>query len=190
MVETASSMRLPLGAEAPKFTLKDARGMRVALDDFKGAKAYLIVFMCNHCPFVRHILDKLVDVGNEYAGKGVAVLAINSNDVENFPDDSPLQMRRVAREKGFEFPYLFDETQVVAKAYAAACTPDFFIFDAGRKLVYRGQFDDSRPGNGIPVTGEDLRRALDAVLAGKGVPAEQRPSLGCGIKWMAGNEPR
>jgi peroxiredoxin len=189
MVETASTMKLELGSDAPKFALKDAGWKRVSLDDFKGAKAYLIIFMCNHCPFVKHILNKLVEVGNEYAAKGVAVAAINSNDAENFPDDAPDQMRRLVREKGFKFPYLYDETQQVAKAYRAACTPDFFLFDADRKLVYRGQFDGSRPGNGIPVTGEDLKRALDCVLAGEEVPALQRPSLGCSIKWIEGNEP-
>lgn len=190
MVETASTMKLGLGAEAPRFGLTDTHGKRISLDGLKGAKAYLIIFMCNHCPFVKHILDKLVEVGNEYLEKGAAVVAINSNDAENFPDDAPDQMRRLVRAKGFKFPYVYDETQDVAKAYRAACTPDFFLFDGERKLVYRGQFDGSRPGNGIPVTGEDLKRALDCVLAGEEVPAEQRPSLGCSIKWMEGNEPR
>jgi thiol-disulfide isomerase/thioredoxin len=145
--------------------------------------------MCNHCPFVQHILDGLIDLVRHYQAKGVAVVGINSNDVEAYPADAPDQMARLAREKGLPFPYLYDPTQEVAKAYQAACTPDFFLFDKEHRLVYRGQMDDSRPGNGIPVTGQDLRTAIDALLARTPVPPDQRPSLGCNIKWRSGNEP-
>jgi peroxiredoxin len=180
---------LPLGTAAPDFRLPDTEGNVISLEDYKEAPALLVIFMCNHCPFVKHIIDDLVDLVTEYRAKGVAVAAINSNDVESFPEDRPERMAELAREKDFTFPYLYDETQEVAKAYHAACTPDFFLFDAERKLVYRGQMDDSRPGNNIPITGVDLRAALDAVLEGKDIPAEQRPSLGCNIKWKQGNEP-
>jgi thiol-disulfide isomerase/thioredoxin len=149
----------------------------------------LVIFMCNHCPFVKHIIDKLVDLLTGYRAKGVAVVAVNPNDVTSFPEDHPQRMAELAREKKFTFPYLYDETQEVAKAYHAACTPDFFLFDAERKLVYRGQMDDSRPGNGVPVNGADLRAALEAVLEAKDVPPEQKPSMGCNIKWKSGNEP-
>lgn len=188
MAETASTM-LPLETVASDFRLPDTEGNPVSPDDYKEAPALLIIFMCNHCPFVKHVLDVLVELVEEYQAKGVAVVAINSNDVENYPEDRPELMAKLAREKGFTFPYLYDETQEVAKAYHAACTPDFFLFDAERKLVYRGQMDDSRPGNGVPVTGSDLRAALDAVLEGKPVPTDQRPSLGCNIKWKQGAEP-
>jgi peroxiredoxin len=188
MVETASTM-LTLGTKAPDFELPDTGSKIVSLNDFADKKALLVVFMCNHCPFVKHIIDKLVEIVREYQPKGVAVVGINSNDVDSFPQDNPSAMSRAVKEKGFTFPYLYDESQSVAKAYKAACTPDFFLFDDGRKLVYRGQMDDSRPGNGKPVTGADLKAAMDAVLAGKQVPGSQKPSMGCNIKWKSGNEP-
>jgi len=180
---------LPLGTPAPDFNLPDTAGETVSLTDFKEASALLVIFMCNHCPFVKHILNVMVNLIKEYQAKGIAVVGINSNDVVNFPDDSPKKMVKVVEETGFTFPYLYDETQKVAKAYRAACTPDFFLFDKDRKLVYRGQMDDSRPGNNIPVTGADLTAAIDAVLAGKQVNAEQKPSMGCNIKWKQRNEP-
>jgi len=147
----------------------------------------LVVFMCNHCPFVKHIIDKFIEIAREYQSKGVAVVGINSNDVESYPEDNPAKMAAVAKAKGFTFPYLYDGSQDVAKAYKAACTPDFFLFDSERKLVYRGKMDDSRPGNNIPVTGADLRRAMDAVLEGKNVSPVQKPSMGCSIKWKPGS---
>jgi len=188
MAVTASTM-LPLGTSAPDFSLPDTEGNLVSLDGFKDAPASLVIFMCNHCPFVKHVLDGLVELVKVYQAKGVAVVGINSNDVEDYPEDRPEMMAKVAKQKGFTFPYLCDETQDVAKAYHAACTPDFFLFDGERKLVYRGQMDDSRPGNNIPVTGADLRAALDAVLAGNSVAAQQKPSIGCNIKWKHGTEP-
>jgi peroxiredoxin len=188
MAMTASTM-LELGTKAPDFCLPDTEGNLVCLSDFDGAGALLVVFMCNHCPFVKHVLDHFLALAKEYQAQGAAVVGINSNDVEDYPDDRPERMTQVAREKGFTFPYLYDETQEVAKSYRAACTPDFFLFDAERRLVYRGQMDDSRPGNREPITGADLRAALDAVLAGKPVPERQRPSMGCNIKWKPGNEP-
>lgn len=188
MVETASTM-LPLGTKAPDFCLVDTNGQEVSLSDFPEARAYLVIFMCNHCPFVRHIRAQLAELASEYQDKGVAIVGINSNDVEEFPEDSPESMADEVSEVGYTFPYLFDETQEVAKGYRAACTPDFFLFDAKRRLVYRGQFDDSRPDNDIPVTGADLRAAMDGVLAGREVPSEQKPGLGCNIKWQLGNEP-
>jgi peroxiredoxin len=188
MVETASTM-LVLGTKAPDFELPDTGGKMVSLKDFAGSKALLVVFMCNHCPYVKHIIDKFVEIAREYQSKGVAVVGINSNDVDNFPDDSPENMTATAKAKGFTFPYLYDENQETAKAYKAACTPDFFLFDANRKLVYRGQLDDSRPGSGKPVTGADLKAAMGAVLANKKVLELQKPSMGCNIKWKPGNEP-
>lgn len=188
MVETASTM-LPLGTKAPDFCLVDTNGQEVSLSDFPEAQAYLVIFMCNHCPFVRHIRAQLAELASEYQDKGVAIVGINSNDVEEFPEDSPESMADEVSEVGYTFPYLFDETQEVAKGYRAACTPDFFLFDAKLRLVYRGQFDDSRPDNDIPVTGADLRAAMDGVLAGREVPSEQKPGLGCNIKWQLGNEP-
>jgi len=188
MAVTASQM-LPLGTSAPDFNLPDTEGNTVSLGDFSEAPALLVIFMCNHCPFVKHILNGMVELIKDYQAKGIAVVGINSNDVANFPDDRPEMMATVAREVGFTFPYLYDETQEAAKAYYAACTPDFFLFDKERTLVYRGQMDESRPGNNIPVTGADLRAALDAVLEGKQVPAEQKPSMGCNIKWKQGSEP-
>ena len=188
MARTPSTM-LPLGTAAPDFKLMNVDGREVALADFAGKPALLVMFMCNHCPFVVHVADELARLGSEYIGRGVAVVGINSNDTATHPADSPERMVAEAEERGYAFPYLFDETQAVAKAYRAACTPDFFLFDQDRKLVYRGQLDDSRPGNGVPVTGKDLRMALDAVLGGKKPADEQRASLGCNIKWKAGNEP-
>jgi len=188
MVVTASKM-LALGTKAPNFSLPDTKGNIVSLGDFAEAPTLLVVFMCNHCPYVKYILSDLVRLVKEYQTKGVAVVGINSNDFANFPEDSPEMMANIAKKTGFTFPYLFDETQEVAKAYRAACTPDFFLFDKERKLVYRGQMDDSRPGNNIPVTGLDLIKAMKAVLEGRQVSAEQKPSIGCNIKWKPENEP-
>jgi peroxiredoxin len=188
MSMTASTM-LPLGTEAPLFELPDTAGKMVSNADFGDADVLLVVFMCNHCPFVKHLIDDFVALAKEYQGKGVAAVGINSNDVDNYAEDRPELMAKLAKEKGFTFPYLYDASQAVAKAYRAACTPDFFVFDRGRELVYRGQMDDSRPGDEQPITGADLRAALDAVLTGRTVSDEQRPSIGCNIKWKAGNEP-
>ncbi|MCX8091336.1 MAG: thioredoxin family protein [Verrucomicrobiae bacterium] len=188
MALTPSTM-LPLGTPAPDFRLPDTNGRIVSLSDFKDRPALLVMFICNHCPYVQHIRAGLAQLAREYAPRGVGIVGINSNDVARYPDDSPAKMAEEVKKAGYTFPYLFDETQEVAKAYRAACTPDFFLFDRDRRLVYRGQFDDSRPGNGIPVTGKDLRAALDALLAGKPVPANQKPSMGCNIKWKPGNEP-
>jgi peroxiredoxin len=188
MARTPSTM-LPLGTQAPDFSLVNVDGQVVSLSDFDGAPALVVAFICNHCPFVKHLGDEFAAFGNEYTQRGAAVVAISSNDVANYPADSPEQMVAEAEARGYQFPYLYDETQEVAKAYAAACTPDFYVFDKNRKLVYRGQFDASRPESGIPVTGEDLRAAVDAVLAGKQPSPEQRASLGCNIKWIEGNAP-
>jgi peroxiredoxin len=188
MVRTPSTM-LPLGIKAPDFSLVNVDGRTVSLADFERSPALLVIFMCNHCPFVKHLADALARFAAEYMAKGVAVVGISSNDVANYPADSPEQMVAEAEARGYQFPYLYDETQEVAKAYHAACTPDFFLFDHDRELVYRGQFDDSRPDSGIPITGADLRAAIDRVLAGGQPSAEQRPSIGCNIKWKPGNEP-
>jgi peroxiredoxin len=188
MVKTASTMK-PLATKAPDFSLINVDGRTVGLADFEDAKAYLVVFMCNHCPFVKHVAPELARIGLDYMPKGVAMVGINSNDAGAHPEDSPERMVHEAEERSYPFPYLYDETQEVAKAYGAACTPDFFLFDKQRKLVYRGQLDSSRPGNGKPVTGEDLRAALDAVLVGKPPAEKQTPSIGCNIKWKAGSEP-
>jgi peroxiredoxin len=188
MAQTPSTM-LALGTSAPDFKLPDTNGKTVSLADIKSAPAMLVMFICNHCPFVKHVRSELAKIGADYQKKGVAVIAIMPNDVAKFPDDSPANMKEEVRSAGYAFPYLYDETQSVAKAYRAACTPDFFLFDRRCKLVYRGQLDDSRPSNGIPVTGKDLRTALDAVLGGKPVAAKQYPSIGCNIKWKPGNEP-
>ena len=185
MPET-SSMTLPLGTEAPTFRLPDPAGKWVSSDDLKSAPALLVVFMCNHCPYVKHIRSQFAEFAKEYQARGAAVVAINSNDAESYPDDGPVQMAEEIKRAGYTFPYLYDQTQDVAKAYRAACTPDFFLFDRDRRLVYRGQFDDSRPNNGRPVTGTDLRAALDAVLAGRPVSPDQKPSVGCSIKWKRG----
>jgi peroxiredoxin len=180
---------LPLGTKAPDFQLPDTTGRSVALGELQSAPALLVVFMCNHCPYVKHVRTGLAQLGRDYTSQGVAMVGINSNDVANYPDDSPAKMAQEVKSAGYVFPYLYDQTQLVAKAYHAACTPDFFLFDKDQRLVYRGQLDDSRPGNNVPVTGKDLRAALDAVLAGKPVPAAQKPSIGCNIKWKSGNEP-
>src|SRR6266540_7157545 len=180
---------LPLGTPAPDFRLPDTTGKIVSLSDFKDAPALLVVFLCNHCPYVKHIRHELADLGGEYQARGIAIVGISSNDAANYPDDSPAKMAEEINDIGYTFPYLYDETQAVAKAYRAACTPDIYLFDRQRRLVYRGQFDDSRPGNGIPATGKDLREALDAVRSGKPVPANQKPGIGCNIKWKPGNEP-
>ncbi len=188
MVQTASTM-MALGVEAPDFSLPDCRGKTVSLADFADAPALLVSFMCNHCPYVKHVADELAKLAKEYQNRGVAIVGINSNDVHSHPDDAPEKMAEEANRRGYTFPYLYDQTQEVAKEYHAACTPDFFVFDHERRLVYRGQMDGSRPGNSMPVTGQDLRTALDAVLAHKPVSTNQKPSLGCNIKWKAGNEP-
>jgi len=188
MVLTPSTM-LDLGTKAPDFSLLDAHRRKVSLADFASAKVLVVLFICNHCPYVKHIRRGLAQVAHDYIPRGVAFVAINSNDVDQYPDDSPPNMAAEAEQFGYEFPYLFDETQAVAKAYRAACTPDIYVFDEQRVLVYRGQFDDSRPGKDIPVTGKDLRAAIDALLAGKPVSDDQVPSMGCNIKWKPGNEP-
>ena len=188
MVATPSTM-LELGTRAPDFSLPDTDGRLVSLADYRDAPALLVMFICNHCPYVQHVRHELARVGKDYLGRGVAMVAINSNDVRADPDDRPERMKEEKELVGYPFPYLFDESQEVAKAYGAACTPDFYVFDRERRLQYRGQLDDSRPGNRIPVTGKDLRAALDAVLAGRPVSAEQQPSIGCNIKWKPGNAP-
>src|SRR5581483_116516 len=188
MALTPSTM-LPLGTVAPDFRLPDTNGKTVSLADFKYAPALLVMFICNHCPHVIHIRAGLAQLARDYQAKGVAMVGISANDAANYPEDSPARMKEEVKTAGYTFPYLYDESQAVAKAYRAACTPDLFLFDRDRKLVYRGQFDDARPGNSAPVTGKDLRAALDAVLAGKPVSATQKPSMGCNIKWKAGNEP-
>jgi len=188
MAKTPSTM-LALGTAAPPFALPDLTGKQVSLGDFADAPALLVMFICNHCPFVVHVREQLVRLARDYQARGVAVVAINSNDVARYPDDSPERMREDAAKHGYTFPYLLDETQEIAKAYRAACTPDFFLFDGQRKLVYRGQLDAARPGNAEPNDGADLRAALDLLLAGQPVPEEQQPSIGCNIKWKPGNEP-
>ena len=177
---------LELGVSAPDFTLTDVvTGKTVSRNGFRGQKALLVIFICAHCPYVKHIEKGLAALGKDYAGQPIGIVAISSNDAVTHPADSPAGLKRQAETLGFVFPYLYDETQAVARAYKAACTPDFFLFDAGFRLVYRGQFARSRPGNGIPVTGEDLRAAIDLALAGKPIPADQHSSIGCNIKWKA-----
>ena len=188
MARTPSTM-LPLGTPAPNFSLPNIDGRTVSLADFKDAKALLVVFMCNHCPFVKHVAPELARLAKENQPRGLAVVGINANDVVAHPDDAPAKMVEEAKSRGYTFPYLYDESQAVAKAYRAACTPDFFLFDKSKRLAYRGQLDASRPDSGIPVTGADLRAAIDAVLGGKAPSADQKPSIGCNIKWKAGNEP-
>jgi peroxiredoxin len=189
MARTASTM-LPLGTKAPDFTLPSAvDGRLVSLSDFAGRKGLLVMFVCNHCPFVKHLRHALAAFAKEYQERDLGIVAISSNDVEHYPDDSPEKMKQEAEECGYTFPYLYDESQEVAKAYQAACTPDFYLFDKDLTLIYRGQFDDSRPESGTPVTGNDLRAASDAVLEGRPVPDEQKPSIGCNIKWKSGAEP-
>lgn len=189
MVATPSTM-LELGTPIPDFALTNAAdGKKVTPRDFQGKRALLVMFICNHCPFVKHVKDELTRLGRDYLPQDVGMVAINSNDVAKYPDDGLKHMKELALAEGWQFPFLFDETQGVALAFKAACTPDFFLFDGKGRLAYRGQLDASRPGNEVPVTGADLRAALDALLSGEPVPAEQVPSLGCNIKWRPGNEP-
>jgi peroxiredoxin len=189
MAETPSTM-LELGTVAPDFSLPDVvTGHTVSLGKFAGKKALVVMFICRHCPFVKHVQQELARIGRDYADRDVAIVAVSSNDAASFPDDSPSSLKEMAVELRFTFPFLYDEDQQAARAYEAACTPDFFVFDESRRLVYRGQLDDSRPGNGKPVNGRDLRAAIDAVLADRPVERDQRPSIGCNIKWKPGNEP-
>ena len=189
MALTESTM-LALGTTAPEFSLPDVTsGKTVSLRDFANKKALLVMFICRHCPYVVHVKSELARLGKDYATKDIGIVAISANDAAHYPDDAPAQLKAMAKEEGFTFPFCYDETQEVAAAYTAACTPDFFLFDANRQLVYRGQLDDSRPGNGKPLTGKDLRAAMDAVLAGTSVAADQRASVGCSIKWKPGREP-
>jgi peroxiredoxin len=187
MVTTASTM-LPLGTTAPDFSLPDTAGAAVKRDDFADKGSLLVMFISNHCPYVKHVADELARLGRDYQGR-VAIVAIGSNDADNYPDDDPVAMAAFATERGFTFPYVHDESQSVAQAYRAACTPDFFLFDADRRLVYRGQLDGSRPSNEVTIDGRDLRAALDAVLAGEAVHVQQLASMGCNIKWKPGNAP-
>ena len=183
MARTPSTM-LTLGTKAPDFNLPDTTsGKQVSLGNSKGDVATMIMFICNHCPFVKHVNEELVKLANEYKSKGIGFVAISSNDAVKYPDDSPGLMTQVARQLKYPFPYLYDESQEIARAFDAACTPDFFIYDKDLRLVYRGQLDDSRPGNEIPVTGKDIRHALDCLINGEPVPEFQRPSIGCNIKW-------
>ena len=189
MVMVESTM-LALGTKAPAFSLIDVvSGATVNLDTFTDSQALLVMFICVHCPFVKHVEQELAKIGQDYGDTGLGIVAISSNSIETHPQDAPEHMKVQAQEQGFNFPYCYDETQAVAKAYTAACTPDFFLFDTSLKLVYRGQLDDSRPSNGKPVTGKDLRQALDQTLAGQSLPAEQMPSVGCNIKWAPGQAP-
>ena len=189
MVRRTSRM-LPLGTPAPSFALRDTvSGRTVSLESCAGSPALVVAFMCNHCPFVKHILDGFVAFAREFGARGVAVVAISPNDAVSYPQDSPAEMARLAALKGFTFPYVYDETQEVARSYQAVCTPEFYLFDGERRLAYRGQFDASGPGNDVPVTGADLRAACEALLSGVPVPPEQIPSVGCSIKWKAGQEP-
>lgn len=189
MVMTASTM-LSLGTPAPAFQLPDAvSGQTISLDSFAGKQALLVIFLCQHCPFVKHVQAELARLGHDYSKRDVGIVAISANDVANYPADAPDKLKAMAVAEEFSFPVCYDASQDTAKAYTAACTPDFFLFDAEQKLVYRGQLDDSRPSNGKPVTGRDLRAALDAVLAGQPVSADQQPSIGCNIKWKPGNQP-
>ncbi len=186
MTLTPSTM-LALGTKAPDFQLPDVvSGHTISLGTFKDAKAFLAMFICQHCPFVKHIQQELANIGRDYTHQPLAIVAISANDVENYPEDSPSKLKEMAQKLDFTFPFCYDESQNTAKAYTAACTPDFFLFDSHRHLVYRGQLDDSRPGNHKPVTGKDLRHAINAVLAGEEVPQEQKPSIGCNIKWKPG----
>jgi len=188
MVETPSTM-LPLGSPAPPFSLPDTDGRIVTLDDWSSARALLVMFICNHCPYVKHVRAELARLGEDYGDRDVGIVAISSNDVLAYPQDGPLQMKVEKQQAGYTFPYVYDETQEVARAYRAACTPDFYVFGEDRRLAYRGQLDGSRPGNGIAVTGSDVRAALEALLAGQPVSNDQRPSIGCNIKWKPGPSP-
>ncbi|MGM3306856.1 thioredoxin family protein [Anabaena sp. WFMT] len=189
MVLTASTM-LQLGTKAPDFNLPEVvSGETISLTNFANKKALLVMFICQHCPFVKHIQKELAQLGKDYFNSNLGIVAISANDAQNYPNDAPESLKAMATELGFKFPFCYDETQATAKAYTAACTPDFFLFDSENKLVYRGQLDDSRPSNNKPVTGADLRAAIEAVLADQPVPSEQKPSVGCNIKWKSGNEP-
>ena len=189
MALTASTM-LALGTKAPDFQLTEvSSGEQISLHNFAEHKALLVIVICQQCPFVKHIQDQLLSLGKDYSGSDLAMAAISSNDAARYPDDSPESLSSMARQLGLSFPLLYDETQAVAQAFTAACTPDFFLFDRNRQLVYRGQLDDSRPGNGKPLTGSDLREAIDAVLADEPISSDQKPSIGCNIKWKPGNEP-
>lgn len=189
MALTPSTM-LPLKTSAPDFKLPDVvSGKEISLSTVQDKKALLVVFMCRHCPFVQHIKEEIAKIGNDYKDTELGIIAISANDAEEYPDDSPSSLKEMAEELSFSFPFCYDETQEVAKAYTAACTPDIFLFDKDRKLVYRGQLDDSRPGNKIPITGKDVRVAIDAILNNKPVNTNQKPSMGCNIKWKKGNEP-
>lgn len=190
IMAAVNSTMLPLGTPAPAFQLPDTGGNIISLEAFDGARAYAVMFICNHCPYVRMLRREIAQLAREYQDKGVVFVGINSNDTVNYPDDNLEAMVREVAEQGYTFPYCLDETQEVAKAYRASCTPDFYVFDKGRLLAYRGQFDDSRPGNGATVTGSDLRTALDAILDGEEIPDDvQKPSIGCNIKWKPGNAP-
>ncbi|NEO99423.1 MAG: thioredoxin family protein [Symploca sp. SIO2E9] len=189
MARTASTM-LPLGTKAPDFHLPDVvSGKTIALDNFASKRGLLVMFICRHCPFVKHVQQELAQIGKDYADKDLGIVAISANDAANYPNDAPDSLQEMAQQLGFTFPLCYDQTQEITKAYTAACTPDFFLFDEKQQLVYRGQLDDSRPSNELPVTGKDLRAALDAVLSGEAINPEQKPSIGCNIKWKPGNEP-
>ena len=188
MAKTPSTM-LPLGTLAPDFRLPDTEGHIISRDDFRGKRALVVMFICNHCPFVKHVAPELAKLGRDYLPKGVGIVAISSNDAHAYPDDAPPKMREEKRLRAYDFPYLYDEAQTVAAAYQAACTPDFYLFDEKFSLVYRGQLDGSRPGNNVPVSGKDLRAALDALLVGTRPASEQIPSIGCNIKWRGGKQP-
>jgi len=189
MTLTLSTM-LPLWTEAPDFHLKDiVSDSEFSLATFSGKKALLVMFICRHCPYVKHVKQELAQIGKDYEEKNIGIIAISANDITEYPEDAPDSLKQMAKEEGYVFPYCYDDTQEVAKAYTAACTPEFFLFDEERKLVYRGQLDDSRPGNGLPVTGKDLRAAIDATLTNQPISGHQRPSIGCNIKWKRGNEP-
>lgn len=189
MALTPSTM-LALGTKAPGFSLPEViTGKRISPENFASKKGLLVMFICRHCPYVKHVEKELAKLGRDYEGEDIGIIAVSSNDADAYPDDSPEKLKEYAEQEGFVFPLCYDETQQAAKAYSAACTPDFFLFGKGRELVYRGQLDDSRPANGKPVTGKDLRTAIDALLAGEPVSPEQTPSMGCNIKWKAGNEP-
>ena len=189
MVKTVSTM-LPLGTAAPDFQLPDVvSGKTISLDSFADSQALLVMFICQHCPFVIHVREELAKIGQDYQDRSLGIVAISANDVANYPNDSPEKLKQMAHEFKFNFPVCYDESQEVSKSYTAACTPDFFLFDGDNKLVYRGQLDDSRPGNGFPVTGEDMRQAIDFTLKGEEIDFAQKPSIGCNIKWKPGNEP-
>lgn len=189
MVLTPSTMP-KLGTIAPPFSLQDSvSGRTISIDDFRDKKGLLVMFICRHCPYVQHIKVELGRVGSEYLSRGLGIVAISSNDAKGYPDDAPEKLKEMAKEEGYQFPFLYDETQAIAKAYGAACTPDFFLYDAKQALFYRGQLDESRPGNGKPLTGKDLREAIETLLSGKAAPKDQKPSIGCNIKWKPGNEP-